>query len=108
MVRKTIGRAMVDEALKSVQKTQKLYVDVMHVDTKMFLVSVAEPLNLTLQCKVENESRMPLGMGLQGQLAALRSRGFVPDTVYTDPHSSFPTMTQDFLGVSKSSLHWIM
>jgi hypothetical protein len=68
----------------------------MHVDAKMFLVTVTEPLNLTLQSKVENESRMCLGMGLQGQLAVLRSRGYVPDTVYTDPHSSFRTMTQDF------------
>jgi hypothetical protein len=100
MVRKTVGRAKVDESLKIVQKNQKLYTDVMHVDTKMFLVTVTEPLNLTLQSKVENESRLCLGMGLQGQLAVLRSRGYVPDTVYTDPHSSFRTMTQDFLRVT--------
>jgi hypothetical protein len=100
MVRKTIGRAKVDESLKTVTKSQKLFSDVMHIDTKMFLVTVTEPLNLTLQSKVDNESRMCLGMGLQGQLAVLRSRGYVPDTVYTDPHSSFRTMTQDFPGVT--------
>jgi hypothetical protein len=86
----------VDVSLKTVEKCQKLYSDVMHIDTKMFLVTVTEPLNLTLQSKVENESRMCLGMGLQGRLAVLRSRRYVPDTVYTDPQSSFRTMTQDF------------
>jgi hypothetical protein len=100
MVRKTVGRAKADESLKIVQKNQKLYTDVMHVDTKMFLVTVTEPLNLTLQSKVENESRMCLGMGLQGQLAVLRSRGYMPDTVYTNPHSSFRTMTLNFPGVT--------
>jgi hypothetical protein len=56
MVRKTVGRGKVDESLKIVQKSQKLYTDVIYVDTKMFLVTVTEPLNLTLQSKVENES----------------------------------------------------
>jgi hypothetical protein len=73
MVRKTVGRAKADESLKIVQKKQKLYTDVLHVDAKMFLVTVTEPLNLTLQSKVENESRMCLGIGLQGQLVVLRS-----------------------------------
>jgi hypothetical protein len=71
----------------------------MHVDTKKFFVTVSDPLNLTLQCKVENESRMSLGMALQGQLALLRTRGFIPMIVYTDPHSTFRSMTQDFPGM---------
>jgi hypothetical protein len=39
-------------------------------------------------------------MALQGQLAVLRSRGFSPEIVYTDPHSTFRSMTQDFPGVA--------
>jgi hypothetical protein len=71
----------------------------MHVDAKKFLITVCDPLNLTIQTKIENEGRMMLGMALQGQLALLRSRGFIPSIVYTDPHSTFRSMTQDFPGV---------
>jgi hypothetical protein len=76
-----------------------MYVDVMHIDSHMFLVSVTDPLNLTLQTKVMSENKLELGMALQGHMAVLRSRGFEPSTVYTDPHSSFRSMTQDFPGV---------
>jgi hypothetical protein len=71
----------------------------MHIDGHMFLISVAAPLQLTLQSHIENESRTSLGMALQGQLGTLRSRGFVPHKVYTDPHSTFRAMTEDFPGV---------
>jgi hypothetical protein len=56
MVKKTIGRVKTDVSLKSVQKMQRMYTDVMHIDidTKMFLVLVSKPLNLMLQYKVEN------------------------------------------------------
>jgi hypothetical protein len=76
-----------------------MYVDVMHIDGHMFLVSVTDPLNLTLQTKVMSENKLELGMALQGHMAVLRSRGFEPSTVYTDPHSLFRSMTQDFPGV---------
>jgi hypothetical protein len=52
-----------------------------------------------LQSEVENEGKLALGMALQGQLAVLRSKGYVPEIVYTDPQSSFRSMTQDFPGV---------
>jgi len=61
----------------------------MHIDTKKFLVSMTEPLNLTLQSEVENEGKLALGMALQGQSAVLRSKGYVPEIIYTDPQSSF-------------------
>jgi hypothetical protein len=66
---------------------------------QLFLVSAVDPLNLTLQSKVENVSQTALGLALQGYLAVLRSRDFNPQLVYIDPHSSFRAMTQDFLGV---------
>jgi ribosomal protein L25 (general stress protein Ctc) len=65
----------------------------MNVDTKKFLVSVADPLNLTLQTQVQSESRQDLGMALQGQLVVLRNRGYVPSIVYSDPQSAFRAMT---------------
>jgi hypothetical protein len=71
----------------------------MHVDAKMFLISVTDPLNLTLQAGINSENRLELGMALQGHMAILRSRGYEPNVVYTDPHSSFKSMTQDFPGV---------
>ena len=86
-------------ALRSPNKDIRLSADVMHIDGHMFLVSVAAPLQLTLQSHTENESRTSLGMALQGQLGTFRSRGFVPRIVYTDPHSTFRAMTEDFPGV---------
>jgi hypothetical protein len=74
----------------------RIYADVMHVDREKFLVSVADPLNLTLQSIVENESRNALGLGLQSHLATLRSHDYEPRIVYVDPHSSFKTMTKDW------------
>ena len=80
-------------------KEQKLYTDVMHIDGKKFLITVTEPLNLTLQSYLENETRTNLGFALQGHLGMLSSRGFISVTVYTDPHSSFKSTTQEFAGV---------
>jgi hypothetical protein len=99
MTRKMVGRVPIDPTLRSIEKILKVYADVMHIDTKKFLISVADPLHLMLQSQLESEARTPLGMALQGQLALLRSRGFIPSIVYTDPHSTFRSMTQDFPGV---------
>jgi hypothetical protein len=99
MTKIKVGRQKIDVSQKCVQKSQSLYMDVMHIDTKKFLVSATEPLNLTLQSEVENEGKLALGMALQGQLAVLRSKGYVPEIVYMDPQSSFWSMTQDFPGV---------
>jgi hypothetical protein len=71
----------------------------MHIDGDMFLISATEPLDLMLQSHLENKGKLALGMALQGQLAVLRSQGFVPEIVYKDPHSTFRSMTQDFPGV---------
>jgi len=68
----------------------------MEIDGKKFLVTVSDPLHLTLQTAVENESKQVLGMGLQGHLMTLWSRGFEPTIVYVDPHSTFRGMQRDF------------
>jgi hypothetical protein len=94
-----VGRVQVDLGLRSTQKQLRLFSDVMHIDNKMFLITATDPLNLTLHCRINSESRLDLGMALQGHMSLLRSRGFIPTIVYTDPHSSFRSMTQDFPGV---------
>jgi hypothetical protein len=71
----------------------------MHIDGSKFLVMVCEPLQLTLQCKIEREMQQVLGMTLQGQLELLRSRGFIPTIVHTDPQSAFRALTMQFSGV---------
>jgi hypothetical protein len=99
LTKKNVSCMQVDPTLHSTTKNLKLYADVMHIDTKKFLVSVADPLNLTLQSVIAGESRQELGMALQGQLAVLRSKGFIPSIVYVDPQSAFKAMTRDFPGV---------
>jgi hypothetical protein len=98
LTKEKVSRSQVDLGLRSTDKNLRLYTDVMHLEGNMFLVTVADPLNLTLQSYVENEGRMSLGMALQGQLSLLKSRGFQPRIVYTDPHSTFRSMTQEFPG----------
>ncbi len=75
-----------------------LYSDVMHVDCVKFLVTVCEPLQLMMQCKIEREMQGVLGPVLQGQLELLRSRGFIPTMAYTDPQSVFRSLTMQYPG----------
>jgi hypothetical protein len=61
--------------LCSSEQKQKLSMDMMEIDGKEFFMMVSDPLQLALQTSVENESKQVLGMGLQGRLMTLRSRG---------------------------------
>jgi hypothetical protein len=74
-------------------------VSVSPLEGEAILVSVADPLNLVLQCRLENESRQDVGYGLHGHLATLCARGFTPKVVYTDLHSTFKAMMLDSPGV---------
>jgi hypothetical protein len=67
-----------------------------HIDSKKFLVTVCEPLQLTLQTPVKTVSEDDLGQALQGQLATLREKGFVPTIVYVDPESAFRALRTQF------------
>jgi hypothetical protein len=69
MTKKKVGRQKIDVSLKSVTKSQSLYTDVMHIETKKFMVLATEPLNLTLQSEMEKEGQLALGMALQGRLS---------------------------------------
>ncbi len=66
-----------------------LHADVIYVDGNGFLVMVYEPLNLTLQVHIKQESQSVLGSALQRRLELLLSRGLMPLMVHVDPQSAF-------------------
>jgi hypothetical protein len=71
------------------EKAQVLYSDIMHIDYKRFLISVVEPLQLTIQAHLQDESSNQIGVGLQGNLNVLQALGFVPTMIYTNPAAGF-------------------
>jgi hypothetical protein len=81
MTQRVVKREHFDETVKSDEKEQRLYMDVMYVDSQKFLVTVSEPLQLTLQTPIKNVTEDELGQTLQGQLAILRERGFISTIV---------------------------
>jgi hypothetical protein len=56
LTKKKVGRTPVDLALRSPNKDIRLSADVMQIDGHMFLISVAAPLQLTLQSHIKSES----------------------------------------------------
>jgi hypothetical protein len=84
LVKRTVRRIPVDVMLPSTEVKQKHSTDVMEIDGGKFLVTVSDPLKLTLQMAVENESKQMLDMGLQGHLMMLQSCGFEPTIVYAN------------------------
>jgi hypothetical protein len=58
------------------EKVQSLNIDVMHVDSHKFLVIAVEPLQLTIHAPLVNETEDQSGLGLQGHLNHLHTRGF--------------------------------
>ena len=61
-----------------------------------FLITVCDPLNLTLCTHIERETVQQLGLALQGQIDTLRSRSFLPSVVYTDPAPGFKAIVTLF------------
>jgi hypothetical protein len=100
MTRKKVSRAVVDDGLVLEEKKLTLYTDVMHIDGQRFLVTVCDPLQLTLQVNVERELQNVLGPALQGQIDLLHSKGFSPRRVYVDPQSALKTLATKFENVS--------
>jgi hypothetical protein len=85
MTNRKISQAIYDDDLIMDEKKQDLYSDVMHIDGHWFIVTVCEPLQLSLLFAVERESASVLGIALQGQLELLRSKG-----VYSHTHAHGP------------------
>ena len=57
-----------DPALLEPNKSVEMHGDVMHIDGERFLITVSEPMQLTLQNHIKSESANALGMALQNQL----------------------------------------
>jgi hypothetical protein len=53
MTKQAVKRAIVDEDLVLEEKNLILHSDVMHIDKNLFLVTVCDPLQLTLQVHIE-------------------------------------------------------
>jgi hypothetical protein len=97
--RQAIARTVIDPEVIMKERSQIVYADVMHIDGFKFLISVVEPLQLTIQVPLENETADQLGLALQGHLSLLRARGFQPTIVYVDPQLGFRALKNLFPGV---------
>jgi hypothetical protein len=97
--RQAIARSVVDPEAIMKERAQVIFADVMHVDGFTFLISVVEPLQLTIQAPLEIETADHLGLAQQGHLSLLRARGFQPTIVYVDPQSGFRALKNLFPGV---------
>jgi hypothetical protein len=72
LTRQAIARTVIDPEAITKEKNQVIYADVMHVDGLKFLISVVEPLQLTIQVQLENETVDQLGLALLGHLSLCR------------------------------------
>jgi hypothetical protein len=67
-----------------------------HIDSQLFLVTVCNPLQTTLQVHIEWESQGVLGLVLQRQLELVQSKGLSPIFVYVDTQSALRTLPTKF------------
>jgi acetyl-CoA carboxylase beta subunit len=88
MTSKKVSRVQFSEELKSDLKVQTMCSDVMAIDARKFLVSVLDPLQLTLVTFVKDEGEESLGLALQSHLQMLKERGFWATVVHTDRHAT--------------------
>lgn len=88
-VHRPTARMPIDPLAVMREKHQELHTHVMNLDGNNYLVSVVEPLQLTIQAHLENETSDQLGLGLQGHLNILQARGFIPMIVHMVPQSGF-------------------
>ena len=99
MTKRPIKHEVIEESLLMTEKRQKLYSDVMHYEGSMFLITVCDPLQLTLTTPVDRKMSNQLGLALQSQLNVLRGYGFIPTIVYTDPAPGFQALVNHFPGI---------
>ena len=94
------GRQYVDVGIKADQpKPQRLYTDIFSVRKQPFLITLSEPLGLTLVSPVASEKTDDLGLAFQEQVSLLRSHGFAPTVAYLDPQPGFQPLRGQITGV---------
>ena len=97
---KKTGRQYVDTALKSeMQREQRLYSDIFSVRQQSFLLTMAEPLGVSVVSAIQNETTEALGLALQEHVNLLRSYGYVPTIAYLDPQPGFKPLRGQITGV---------
>jgi hypothetical protein len=99
MTSRKLKRDTADPTMKEQRTDQVLYTDVMKVGGQSFLVTLAEPLLLTITSAIRNEESEHLGVAIEVQLSLLRSRGFNPIRIYVDPQRGFLPLVGKFPGV---------
>jgi hypothetical protein len=99
LTQKSIPHAIIHFTVIMREKVQVLHTDVMHIDVNKFLITVVEPLQLTTQAHVENETADQLGLDLQVDLNILRTRRFQPTLIHVDPKLAFRSLKNFFPGV---------
>ena len=97
-VNRRAPRLNTDDELKMGVVKQQLYADVMHCDDRKFLISVAEPLHITMSTPIERETAHCLGTALQEHIDTLREKGFNPVRVHCDPQKSLEALSGRFPG----------
>ena len=99
MTKRKVSRAVYSEELKTTDRDQVMYADIMTIDGQKSLLSVSVPLQLIICTALKDESEQVLDTALQGQLQVLRERGFTPKMVHVDPQSMFVRLRSQYLGV---------
>lgn len=92
------SRIRTDDSLKSQVTDQQMYADVMHVEGQKFLLTVLEPLHLTLCTPIERETTHMLGSALQEQLDTAHGKGFRVTRVHCDPQAGLTGLAGKFPG----------
>ena len=62
MVTRKTSRAFIYDNLILGEKKQMLYTDIMHIDGSKVFVTVCDPLQVMLHCKLEQETQQVLGI----------------------------------------------
>ena len=97
---KKVSRQYADPELKAEQqKEQRLYTDIFSVRQQSFMLTLAEPLGLTIVTSLENETTDQLGLALQEQVNLLRSYGYIPTVTYLDPQPGFKALRGKITGM---------
>ena len=82
----------VDNGLKDQRRDQTLTSDVMHVMGFRYLVSVAEPLGLTVSVLIKKRDIDGLGVALMSHVSLLDSHGFRVTRIITDPQKGMESL----------------
>ena len=74
-MKQKVSHVKSSEEFKYTDRDQVIYSDVMKIDKRMTLISVCDPLQLTLCTPVKDKSEYTLVTALQCQLQTVRERG---------------------------------